>query len=248
MRRRKQIVEGARSTLGDYQLAEGCGELDRMCQKTVAQMVDYKYSVEGLLRALFEDETMDKLRAVRGMITPASGVEGYLVAPDATLFIHFADATVPTITPGTVRVNAERAAPLLKAIAEIKVIHEQFEVCKHVLRWLNKNATPGAMRYYFPGAMKLCPRSPVLMELQNSPVRFSTPIGISDQLSLIREAGNTIASAVLLPKDATTKVRGKAWLTITPYHLRRHTFADEPHRDIGVGPTFTTDVITYNLG
>ncbi len=248
MRRRKQIVQGERSTLGDYQLAEGCNELNRMCQKTVAQMVDYKYSVPGLLRALFEDETMEKLRAVRGMIEPSRLIEGYLVgATDATLYIDFSDALVPTITPGTVRVNAERAAPLLQAIAEIKVIHEQFEVCKHVLRWLNKNATPGAIRYYFPGAMKLCPKSPVLMELQHTPVRFSNTPGVSDQLSLIREAGNTIASAVLLPKDATTKVRGKAWLTFAPYHLRRY-FVDEPHRDIGVGPTFTTDVITYNLG
>lgn len=250
-RRSKAVIEGERSSLGDSQLNEGIGVLNAMCNKTIAQMVDYKYSVEGVLPALFDDETLAKLRQVRGMVDPANAVEHYSIHPHISLHVNFTGLTVPTITAKMFHINPERSLPLREAIGEIMEIHEKFEVCKHVLRWLNKNATPGAIRYYFPGAMKLCPASPALMELQHTPVRFSTPPGISSQLSLIREAANIVASATLLPQDAPVKPRGGLWLVFSPYELRRLSFTngDPAISDpaISAGPAFDTDVMTYNL-
>jgi hypothetical protein len=239
-------VGGERSSLGDTHVETAITTLNHLCAKTIAKMVEFKPEREQLLTWLFDDYMLECLRKVKGHINTSSDIGYYKLATDTMLHIDFTGASVPTIAPSTLGVNPDRAGPLLEAIAEIKVIHEQFEVTKHVLRWLNRNATPGAIRYYFPPVLALCPHSPALAELQHTPVRFTTPEGIADQLPLIREAANVAASAALMEKDAPTRVRDKVWLTFTGYKFRRLQ-GSEVQTGVMGAPEIVTDQRAYYL-
>ena len=240
-------VTGDRSSLGDNHVETAVIALNKMCNQTVAKMVDFRPDRETLLTWLFDDTTLADLRKIKGMVNP-SNTNGYYysLADNVMLTMDFTDLSVPTITSDTQRVNPDRAAPLLEAIAEIKVIHEQFEVTKHVLRWLNRNATPGAIRYYFPTVLALCPTTPALAELQNTPARFLTPEGIGEQLPLIREAANVAASAAMLERDAPVRPRDRVQLQFNPYKFRRLPVGYAVDGGLG-SPEIATDRRCYNL-
>lgn len=226
----------ARSSLGDTHLADAITALSKTCGATVATMLRYEPSIHQTIPMLFRDDAVQRIKAAQGLIDPSSSINAFDIMMGVALGLNFT-TIMPTPTEDAFLLQHERARPLLHWITEVQAIHNRFEEVKGVLRWLNANATPGAIRYYFPSAMKLCPRSPAFTDMEAVPTRHHTPPGINEWLQAIRDASTTVASSLLLPNDAQPKQRDKMWLTIhtAPVHL------------VPAGAHYTTDTMTYNL-
>lgn len=229
MRRHGRYVSRApdeRSSIGDGYVDEAVAKLNRTCGAAVATMTKYGHSREKTLPMLFRDDDLAKLEAVLGMVDTSSQIELYKIIPDVFLSISYADAKVPTIEPDRLYLQPDRLAPLLSYIAEVKAIHDKFEEVKAVLRWFNRNATPGAIRYYWPTALELCPKAPAFDALQDVPTRYHNPPKVSSWLQPIKDAAATVAGSLLLPGDAHPRIRDKMWLTFTSVtvHLANEVF------------------------
>lgn len=225
-----------RQSLGDFYVNAACNELNKYCWRTVAAMTDYTPTRGNTLHMLFDDSDITKLQEVRGLVKPMSLQESYTIKPGVDLTINFDGAMVPTVTPDSMRVNLQRIAPLYEHVRAIKAIHDKFEEAKAVLRWLNRNATPGAIRFYYPAAMKLCPQSPALHGLQHVPSRYSIPPNIGDWTQAIKDAAATVAGTAMLPATAVTRPRNLMWLTYATTNVK-----------LSLSANYDTDQMVYNL-
>lgn len=225
-RRNVTRTSDERSSIGDGYVDEAVAKLNLTCGAAVATMTRYTQSREETLPMLFRDDDLAKLEAVLGMVDPSMNQEGYIVQPDVILTVSYAGAKVPTIERGRLYLQPDRIAPLLSYIAEVKAIHDKFEEVKAVLRWFNRNATPGAIRYYWPTALELCRKAPAFDALQEVPTRYHNPPKISSWLQPIKDAAATVAGSLLLPGDARPRIRDKMWLTFatTTVHLANEVF------------------------
>jgi hypothetical protein len=236
MSRRFPRTRDERSSIGDVHVDNAVNALNRTCFITAATMAEYRGTRESTLPMLFRDDTLDKLKQVRGMVEPSKHIATYQVDNATSLTIDFRDAMMPTIRPEMLFKQEDRIGPLLEYIAQVKAVHDQFEEVKAVLRWLNRNATPGAIRYYFPTIMKLCPRSPAFADLQKVPSRYSTPPGLGFWNQSLKNAATAVAGSLMLPSQAAPRPRGLMWLTFncSDVHLSGDT-------------KYTTDQMIYNL-
>jgi hypothetical protein len=230
--RRYGRVKVANSYLGDSVVATACSDLTTLAQTTVAAMTEYQHSRETTLPMLFADDTLAKLKQVRGMVKARDRIKFYPMLLNTRLAIDYEGALVPAIERDCFVVNPDRSGPLLHYIKAVEAIHRQFEEVKAVLRWLNENATPGAIRYYFPAAMTLCPQA----LSADVPSRHKTPEGISNWIQPIRDAAATVVSSLLLPSTAVPKARGNMWLTFDPWTVQ-----------VAGGASYATDPVTYNI-
>lgn len=93
--------------------------------------------------------------------------------------------------------EAAEAVPELVGYArEVYSIMCDFDKAVHVLDWLNRKSTPGAMRSYAPWIARVLPTN-YRDYLENR--RDVEPMGIGPMLPIIREAGTVMATAMLLP-------------------------------------------------
>jgi hypothetical protein len=211
-------------------------KLNSACQKTIVVMTHYQHTREATLPMLFDDDVIDKLQAVRGMVKASESTKYYEVLPGVNLHINYEDARLPSIEQKMLRVNHSRAQPLLEHIAAVKAVHDQFEEVKGVLRYCNRNCTPGAIRYNFPQAIALCPTAPALRDLDGVPTRHTNPTNIGDWVQAIKDATATLAQVAMLPDDIATRDKKLLWLTF-------------PKKTVQLGATtsYETDLMTYNL-
>lgn len=238
MSRRKPSGPKPYASIGDSYVDAACVALTRTCQITAAVMAPYPKTREATLPMLFPDDVRAKLCAAQGLCEPTQSYGSYDIIPHipgAKLSISFI-GSIPTPTRAAFKPDPERAAPLLTWVRQVNAIYEQFEEVKALLRWLNRNATLGAIRYYFPTAMKLCPHSP-LSDMQSVPTRFVEPRDIGNRVQMIKDAAACVTSSLLLPYDAVPVPRKDMWLTFNQYVVRPH----------GFDASFTTDVVTFNL-
>lgn len=242
MSRRRQFLSAPRQdermSIGDTHVESAIQALNKTCGATVATMTSYDVSFNDTLRMLFPDDTLERMAAVKGLVDTRSVRASYEVVDGVVLSMDFEDsrAHVPTISPAALKLQHGRIDPLLNYIANIQAIHNRFEEVKAVLRWLNRNATPGAVRYFFPAALKLCPSSPALAELQHVPSRYTTPPKIGDWSQAIKDAATTVVSSLLLPADAVPATVKVMWLTF-------------PKRSVHVSgeSSYSTDQMTYYI-
>lgn len=219
------------------EMEDAINKINHMQQCAVAALTEYPVRIDQTIAMLFNDEDVAKSAAVRNIITPSGWVRGYTILPDTTLAIDYDDdrdrAHCLPINPTRFQPNPFRIAPLNDFIGKVGAIYLQYEEVKGVLRWLNTNATLGAIRYYFPAAMQLCPATFAGMGV---PSRHDTPDGVSVWLQPIRDAAATVASATMLPKDVEPRKRHALWLT---FSSRKVSLGD-------TGAHYTTDQITLN--
>jgi hypothetical protein len=212
------------SALGDSHLGTAIDIIDGLCQRTVAVMTEYSVSRDDTIRALFPPDVLERAMAARDLIEPNTHTIGYHIGSISTVFELSIKYWEPRHYPplnASAMVLQPTSAPLLAFIEEVRAIHEQFEELKAVLRWLNRNATPGAIRYYFPAVLALCPNSPPIMALQHVPTRYTQPKDINDWMQSIRDASAVYAGTQMLPSTAKGRDRGDMWLTFRSRELQR---------------------------
>lgn len=223
-----------RSSIGDLHVSNAGDALNRTCAATIAEMTSYGRTREQTLPMLFRDDDLDKLKAVRGMVKTSGDTRGYQIQPSVTLFIDYEEALLPAIEAGRLYIQPDRVGPLLTYIAEVKAIHDRFEEVKGVLRYLNRNATPGAIRYYWPAALKLCPNTTAFADLVEVPSRYTIPPKIGDWMQSLKDAAATVTGSLMLPQTATPRTRNTMWLTFSSARVR-----------LTLDANYLTDQMTY---
>lgn len=215
---KQSVGVGERESIGDLEVSQACAELTRAAARHADMAVPWKPEFHATLQMIFPQDTINRAVAAQGIILPRYTAATYKgIAAGVTLGIEYADADtgVPTIDEACVDLQPG-ATRLLHTIEEIRGIYYKYEKVKYVLRWMNRNATPGAIRHYWPSALQLCPGSTALQEVSGGAARYSEPPEIGGMLQMIRDTAATVAALALMPDTAVPRPRTHLWLTFHP--------------------------------
>jgi hypothetical protein len=163
---------------------------------------------------LFRDEDVAKLTAVHGLLSYERETETYDLRPRLNGHITIEADYMPAPSKEALYWQSERAGSLASAVATLNELHVKWGAVKHLLRWFNRNATPGAVRANWPSVLTLCSDSPSLRELQHAPTRYTNPQELSSLLPLIRSTATTVAAMAMIPGDAQPRLRGTVRVTL----------------------------------
>ena len=233
-----------RASLGDGPTEAAIVRLKQVQQKAVTTMTNFHGSRRGVIDMLFNPDTIRRANDCRGIITPATNTIAYNVLEPAkvTLSVDFGGETTPAIQPEKMFLQQSFYDHMMPFMIEVERVHMQYEELKAVVRWLNRNATPGAIRYLFPQAMKLVPDSPIWKDLQQVPSRYSQPDDIAAWTQPIKDAANTFVAMALLPEEAKARTRERGmWLTFKPRKVHLDPVSD-PNK-----MHYLTDDVIYNF-
>ena len=227
------------STIGN-EMESAISRINKWQQIAVATMTKYEPSTQATIAMLFDPDIISRSCMARGIVDPSSHTKEYQLTSTidvleniVRLGINYRDQVCLPIEESNVKAQHPQVSQLAMFVQEVEAIYRQYEEVKGVLRWLNGNASLKAIRSYFPAILRLCPHK--FIDMVNPPPLYREPVGIENWLQPMRNAGNTVAAAQLLPVDAKERTRDKLWLTFRSVQ-------------INAGDTFyMTDYITFNL-
>lgn len=205
-------MPGERDAIGQGYIDTACRKIEQQMQVAVAALTSYAPSVDETKKMLFRDEDIKIATMARDIVADSSRYGSYPVGPSCFLTFDANKAHSLTIEHDRLLIDPARVGPLLTIIAEVRAIYHQYEQVKAMLRWLNKNATLGAIRYYWPPVLDLCRDAPALVNYQHVPTRFDQPKNIGPRLQMLRDTATTVAAAAMLP-DVKPRLRNGMWLT-----------------------------------
>lgn len=239
-RRRRSSTPQQKSALGLSHLETAKNTIARRMQRAVAALTDYGVSVEKTIAMLFKDDDIAKARAAKGIVKPDYICKQYAVAHECVLTIDYSKAITLPIDPERLYIQPDRAGPLFRFIEEVRAIYCQYEECYACLKWLDLNASAGAIRYYWPPAMQLCSDSPALLGMHEVPTRYLEPPRISDHLQQLRDTSATMAASVLIPETVKPRLRNSMWLTFNSQTVQHP-------EDVSGLAKFVTQTQTFNI-
>lgn len=220
-----------RSSIGEAHVDRAVDTISKQCKQTIATMLSYTKTVEQTVDMLFEPTTIERSRTAHGVVIEPHNRVVYQVGDKVSISLSYEDTKLLPIRKDVVRYQAHLYGELEQYIKDVWAIHHKFEEVKAVLKWLNRNATPGAVRYYWPTAMKLCPESTIWRDLQDVPSRYNEPKDVRVWTQAMKDAANTMAAAELLPKDTDTPDPGAMHLTFSEVDVNPDpTFSEVKYR------------------
>ena len=203
MSRRRPRNAPPNGSLTFYQKQTALHKVKTLEKAMVSTMVPLDFDLQAICNWCFPADALAKLREALPLVDSATHrhtyplkIEGILTrlsleldgigypAPNETLF---------KLPPGNL---------LYDAIIHIQKIVKQFNEVRMVINWMDKNASVGALRYYFPAILSLIPADKTPLFEVNGNVH-KTPQGIADYIPLIRDrVSPLIVSALFLPAHA----------------------------------------------
>lgn len=227
---------GERNSIGDYYVDEACKAIDKVAKAEAAMLIEHIPVSTQLIDSLFKPDHLVKLRQAYGLVEPSHWLTSYDLKPHVagTLAIQFNNTG--TLPPNGNLVSPNDAAkPFFATCQEIRDIHIKWGAVKHMLRWFNRNATPAAIRAYWPAVMNLCKDAPNVKAMgEKTPERYDMPPGLNNMLALVRETAGTVATMQLID-DRKGRENNGLFLTI-------------PEGDVMVaGSVIKLNNLSYNL-
>lgn len=225
-----------RSSFGDTHVNEAIIRLNAVAAQSAAVQTHYGKTYEETISMLFDPDTIARARAARGIAEPGGAIQNYNLGQGRTLSVCYDEERHPLPIRGGMFRAQPNIGPLLAYLNDLERVYLAFEEVKAVLKWLNRNATPGAVRYYWPSAMKLTKDAPVWEKLQEVPSRYTQPEGITDWLQVLKDSAATVSGMLMLPNDAKAVTRDKLFVQFAA-------------RRVEVSSTYgyTTDAISFNI-
>lgn len=223
------------ASIGDTHVQMAINWINRAF-KSHAAMLQCPLNRDEMVRALYPPDVLCDAVRLKDWVTPKHAFELYHIFPHATLMITFDDSVWPTM-----REEAVDVQPAFTAVqhwfAQVQVLYAKYERVKHLLRKLNREATPGSVRYLWPAVMTLCPSSPV--STVDLPSRYTIPDFAGKYLEAIRETSATVAATTMMPTTALPNVDKGLCLTFGA--------TDVSIDSLHVGPAFTSDTVAFNI-
>lgn len=210
--------------------------LNAKAQAEAALLYDRIPMGRGVVDALFNPVDLEKLRAAHGLTRNWSTVEDYNLQPYAPCKITLDFKGTRTLVPeSSCFMPNDNATALFKLAHDLRDLWIKWGAVKHMLRWMNRNATAATIRAYWPAVMNLCPGSPSVRAMIDMPAeRYTMPPGLKELLPLVRVTASTVAQMQLLGDRKGNDNQG--------IHL---TFDKAPVTYEGVA--FSPDALTFNL-
>jgi hypothetical protein len=173
------------------------------------------FTAEDALDWLFSADVLQRAKAVRGIVAPEYKTERYFIPglKGVQLTLNFKNIPLPTIVAEAATPDLSKCASFLAAVETARGIQHRYARVKHLLCWLDANATPGAIRTYWPAVVALCPHSGIA-KLPSTPTRCATPAAIGEMLPLIRETAGTVAAMQMIPADIAARDQNDMWITL----------------------------------
>lgn len=200
MARRRSSTPGVKSALG-YGFTLASGKINTLRTAQIRTMITdgEKFTPEQVVNWMIPAHIQDILRAALPYVEAGGNYSLYHLCDGVKVRVQDWDNLgigVPKVA--AVEVDKVSAAPLIAISQRIKELAAQWAMVSHVLEWLDKNATAGAIRYYWPAVMSLIPpenSGKIAIDLSD---RHREPIGISKLIPMIRETAGIVASGLLL--------------------------------------------------
>ena len=215
MSRRRPRSAPPNGSLTFYQKQTALHKVKTLEKAMVSTMVPLNFDLQAICNWCFPADALAKLREALPLVYCATHIHTYPIkiegvstrlsleldgigypAPNETLF---------KLPPGNL---------LYDAIIHMQKIVKQFNEVRMVINWMDKNASVGALRYYFPAILSLIPADNTPLFEVNGNVH-KTPQGIADYVPLIRDrVSPLIVSALLLPAVRADISINKATATV----------------------------------
>jgi hypothetical protein len=208
-----RFEDGSRQSIGDYYVTQACNNINAACLKEAAMFTE-GLDARDVVPMLFHDTDVAKLTQVHGLLATEDDNESYDLAPYLNGHVHIKTDWMPAPRESALYWQADRVERLTTAVRILNELHIKWGAVKHLLRWFNKNATPGAVRANWPSVLQLCPDAPMLKELQHSPTRYTNPQELPALLPLIRSTATTVASMAMLPGEAHPRTKGSVTIIL----------------------------------
>jgi hypothetical protein len=210
-------------------------------QKTaVTLLTEYKFSRYKTIEMLFSPDTIAKATAANGIVKPDYMSKNYelngVCQFMGNLGISYMGCKCLPIRAHKLELQ-QNVTPLLLYLKEVEKVYLQYEEVKGVLRWLNKNATIGGIRYYWPSIMKVAPKDSVFANMETAPKRFDTPSMLHEWMTALRNSAVTVASMTLQPSDA--EPRPFTEMSVSCYKRKVVVSASQLH--------YETDSMSFNV-
>lgn len=210
------LAQGQTRTILGKDLMIGAANVTELTDRVASHTIEMEWGQEWLIDNMFAPEAVAKLRAVKGLVTPESQRAFYSIVDGVKLSMDFDPTSV--VTPLNSAWQPQPGAyKFIHAAEQAKAVYDSFCKVRHVMNWMDCNATPGAVRHYWPTMLSLVPDNAALKEA--SSVRHNTPAGITSLLPLLRETASTVASALLLPKVERTPTSHVSMLILGTHGL-----------------------------
>lgn len=209
-----RFQDGSRASIGDYYVDQACNALNK-AMWIEATMFVQPIEWRALLPMVIPDDVMDKLRAAAPYASMPGLSRNYDMRPHAAAYLAIDFDGMGIIPPHTLMVHPERWEPLREKIVALDELRKKWGAVKYVLRWCNRNMTPGAVRNIWPSALALSPDSPNMKEMKGAaPVRYDQPARLGEMLPLIRYTAGIVAGMQMLPSDVTPRKREGVCVTL----------------------------------
>ena len=206
MGRRRRIHPEIPEALQGNQTYAAERKIDALERAQIEVMVPRPFELANVLAMCFDRDVLDKATAFFPYQTKhyhnvsyvgASLTNGQIV----NLGIDWEETGMCAIAPTAF--NAQNDSALCAWVDGAKAIVKKWEQVRRVFKFLNQNATVGAMRHYWPSVLALIPNDGTQTPIhQTDGVRFKDVPNIGLWLGAIRESAATVTSALMIPESA----------------------------------------------
>jgi hypothetical protein len=206
---------------GDYigtgAMEKAIKQINKLMEVSFNVLTEYTPTVDQTIAMLFDPDVIARATAAKGVVRDPMMTLPYTIKDYVVLNLSYDGAQCLPIKPALYMQQQHLIGPLRGVVDQMEEIYLKFEHVKVALRWLNKNATKAAIRYYWPTILQLLPSE--FAEYQECPQRFAEPNKIETMSQLFRDTATTMASAKLLSDGAVGRGHSSLLLTFNTRHI-----------------------------
>ena len=214
MSRRRPRSAPPNGSLTSYQKQTALHKVKTLEKAMVSTMVPLNFDLQAICNWCFPADALAKLREALPLVDSATHRHIYPIKIEGVstrLSLELDGIGYPALNETLFKLPPGNL--LYDAIIHMQKIVKQFNEVRIVIDWMDKNASVGALRYYFPAILSLIPADNTPLFEVNGNVH-KTPQGIADYVPLIRDrVSPLIVSALLLPAVLadTNKATAAVW-------------------------------------
>ena len=203
MSRRRPRSAPPNGSLTVYQKQTALHKVKTLEKAMVSTMVPLNFDLQAICNWCFPADALAKLREALPLVDSATHRHTYPIKIEGILTrlsLELDGIGYPALNETLFKLPPGNL--LYDAIIHMQKIVKQFNEVRMVINWMDKNASVGALRYYFPAILSLIPADNTPLFEVNGNVH-KTPQGIADYIPLIRDrVSPLIVSALFLPAHA----------------------------------------------
>lgn len=197
-RRNQTIHREGKEAFGSQDYGIAISNIDALCVNVIRGTKVFPHTFNEIIPRLFSHLTIDILKKAYPVIQYPGGSNLFKITAHGEITLSRFD-DIKMVVPNSKVVVKPVDAAIYASMNEVERVVREFAKAKHVLKWLDKHATLGAIRYYWPTVLSLIPGGgPFNGEV---PASYREPDGIHKMLPFLRDTASTVASALLCPKS-----------------------------------------------